>query len=131
MTTHSRFYNDPAYTARHSAQYTLLAGSAATIAGKFVAFTDQRIKSISANVLTAGTNDGAAYTLNKNGTSSVGVLTLGTNTAGSALSVTLSADITLEAGEWLDFYRIATHGATMAAAVQVEWHIDPNSDLTS
>lgn len=130
MATESFAYDNPKYLARHSSQLNCVAGTADTLAAKFLAFTAMKIKSITANVNTAGTAAGAAYTIYQ-GTTSVGALSMGTSAAAASVSNGISADITLAAGEYVSLHRIATYGAVMAAAVQIEWEFVPGATVTA
>jgi hypothetical protein len=130
MATKTMRYDHPAYTTRHSSQINLPAGTADTIAAKFVAFTAMKVKSITGNVNVAGTDTTAAYIV-YHGTDSVADITMSTSAAATALSNPLSADITLAADEYITFHRIASEGGTMAASIQVEWEIVPRSTITA
>lgn len=116
------FYDSPHFNVRQAAHFLLAAGSAATEANKFVAHANLVIKNISGACIVAGTNDGAGWTLNKNGTSSIGFLTAGT-VAADGTYTQLTTDISLSEGETIAFDRVATHGATMAGVAVVDYEI--------
>jgi hypothetical protein len=113
--------------ARYSAIVNLPAVAASKMAGKFIAFTAMKVKSIRGAVNIAGTADAAAYDV-YNGTTSVGTIVMGTSTAGAAKAYSTS-DITLAAGGFIDFRTIAA-SATMAASMILEYELVPGADLT-
>ena len=128
MATESYRYDHPAYTARYSAIVNCPAVAASSVAGKFVAFTAMKVKSIRGVVNIAGTNTDASYTLS-NGTTSFSDAAVSTNAAGSAVSVTMT-DQTLAAGGYINFATAANTGTTASSFV-VEYEIVPGSSVTS
>ncbi len=123
-------YDHPTYIARGSSQLECLAGTANTVAARFKAFAAMKVKSIRAHVVVAGTADAAALTVNQNGTDSVGAVSVGTATAGSELTA-LTDVATLARGEYLEFLRIATSGATMATQAVIEYELIPGASVES
>ena len=128
MATKSFAYDHPTYVARHAAVVNLPAIAASTPAGKFMAFTNLKVKSISAGVNIAGTNGAAGYDI-YNGTTSVGAIIAGTSTAGSVLTG-LTQDITLSSGSFLDI-RTKANSATLAASLTVEYEVVPGATVTA
>lgn len=115
-------YQDPQYNVNMGAQVNLPAVAAEAVAGKFVAFAASKIKSIRGVVVVAGTNGTAGYSV-LNGTTVVGAVVCGTSTAGVKVTGSVTeANATLASGDVLDF-KATANGATMAAAVVVEYEI--------
>ncbi len=82
MATKSMSYDNAAYLARQVGAVTALAAATA-VKGKYVAFTDMLLKSVTAVVTIAGTTDGAAAAItfshvSGTSTTSVGIITFGT-----------------------------------------------------
>lgn len=127
MATKSMRYDHPAYQARYSAAMPLGAVAASVSAGKFVAYTAMVVKSIRGVVDIAGTNTAAGYDI-LNGTTSFASVTVGTNAAGSALSVTMTEQ-TLAAGGYIDFKTLA-NSATTANSFIVEYELTPGATVT-
>ena len=123
-------YDHPAYINRGCAQLDCPAGTANTVAARFKAFADMKIKSIRGHVVVAGTADAGALTLNQNGTSSIGAIVIGTQAADTELTA-LTDVATLTRGEFIEFNRIATNGAVMAAHLTVEYGLVPGASLES
>lgn len=128
MATENYRYDHPAYLARYSAAVPLSAVAASAVAGKFVAFTAMKIKSIRGVVDIVGTNAAAGYTIS-NGTTSFASATVGTNAAGSAIPVTMTEQ-TLAAGGYINFTALANTGTTANSFV-IEYEIIPGSDVTA
>ncbi len=130
MSKKSMSYDHPTYTARQAAQILCPAGTVNTVANKFVAWADMKIKSIQGNVLVAGTHADSAITVYLNGTTSIGAFANGTQAAGSELTAVLP-DQALSEGDYIDFKRSDTNGATMASCFAVEYEVTPGADVTS
>lgn len=128
MATKSMSYDHPTYTVRQATAINLPATAASISAGKFMAFTSMKIKSIQAGVVIAGTATAAGYDI-LNGTSSVGGFLAGTSAAGSVLTA-IASDITLSSGGFLDIKTKAA-SATLAAAVTIEYEIVPGAEVTA
>jgi len=119
-------YDHPAYIIRGSAQVDCPAGTHNTVAAVFKAFAAMKVKAIRTHVIVAGTNDAAALTINQNGTASVGAISNGTATADTELTA-LTDVATMARGEWLEFHRISTQGATMASHAVLEYELIPGA----
>lgn len=128
MATKSMAYDQPTYTTRQSAPINLNAVAASVSAGKFVAFTAMKIKSVNAMVNIAGTATAAGYDL-LNGTTSVAEFLAGTGAAGTLLTA-VASDITLTSGGYLDIKTKAV-SATLAASVMIEYEITPGANVTA
>ena len=121
-------YDHPTYTARHVSPLNLPAVAASVTAGKFIAFTDMKIKRVDIGVNIAGTATAAGYDL-FNGTSSLAQILAGTSSAGTILTP-YTTDITLSSGGYLDI-KTAAVSATMAASAQIEFEIIPGALVTA
>jgi len=128
MSTKNMSYDHPTYVTRQSAPLAVPAVAASISAGKFVAFTSMKIKSIQAGVNIAGTATAAGYDI-LNGTSSIGEFLAGTSAAGSILTA-ISTDIALSSGGYLDVKTKAA-SATLAASLMIEYEITPGADVTA
>lgn len=128
MSVKSMAYDNPTYVTRQVTALKLPAILASAPAGKFVAFTSMKIKSISMGVDVAGTATGAAYDI-FNGTSSVGQILAGTNAADTILTA-LVQDIALSSGGMLNI-KTAAASATLAASATIEFEITPGADVTA
>lgn len=128
MATKSMAYDHPTYTARKCAPLAVPAVAASVSAGKFIAFTDMKIKSIQAAVNIAGTATAAGYDI-YNGTSSIGAFTAGTNAAGSILTA-ITTDITLTSAGFVDV-KTKADSATLAASLMFEYEITPGASVTA
>ena len=122
-------YNDPQYTVNMGENINLPAVAAEAVSGKFVAFAATRIKSIRGVVVVAGTNGTAGYSV-LNGSTVVGALVCGSSAAGVKVSGSVTAaNAVMAAGDVLDF-KTTANGATMAAAVVVEYEIMPMAEVS-
>lgn len=128
MATKSMSYDHPTYTARKAAPLAVPAVAASVSAGKFVAFTDMKIKSIQAIVNIAGTATAAGYDI-YNGTSSIAAFVAGTNAAGSVLTA-ITTDITLASAGYVDV-KTKADSATLAASLMIEYEIVPGASVTA
>lgn len=113
-------YTHPNVTVRRETHTALLTGVASTNFYQWLAFQKAKIRKISYLIVTAGTNDAAGIDF-YNGTTSVGALTIGTNTAGAVLT---SSDLatTLASGAAFSFKGKA-NSATMAGYYTIEWEV--------
>lgn len=127
MATKSMDYNHPTYITRQACCLKLPATAASTSAGKFVAFTAMKVKSIQCMVDIAGTSTGG-YDI-KNGTASVGQFACGTSLA-ATLIAQYATDITLASGGYVDFVTNSV-GATLAASAMLEFEIVAGANVTS
>jgi hypothetical protein len=84
-------YDHPNHTVRNENSFLTVAGNGA-VGARFAQYQKFRLKGAHAVVVTAGTAAGHALTI-KNGTTSVGVLTLGTTAAGGTVSATINSDV--------------------------------------
>lgn len=128
MATKSMAYDHPTYTSRKAAVISLPAVAASVTAGKFVAFTDMKIKSVTIGINIAGTATAAGYDI-FNGTSSLSQVLTGTSSAGSIMTP-YATDITLASGGYMDI-KTAAASATMAASAMVEYEIVPGALVTA
>jgi hypothetical protein len=120
-------YDHPTYVTRQSVALNLPATAASISAGKFMAFTNMKIKSIQAGVVIAGTATAAGYDI-LNGTSSIGEFLAGTSAAGSVLTA-IATDISVSSGSFLDVKTKAA-SATLAASLTIEYEIVPGASVT-
>jgi hypothetical protein len=87
-------YTDPNAVQRREINVANLAGAAGASMAKFLMFQKTKLKKVHCLVVTAGTNAAAQVDI-FNGTTSVGSIVVGTNTAGSVLhSGALDSDVT-------------------------------------
>jgi hypothetical protein len=121
-------YDHPQYIAHQFTALHIPATTASQPAAKFPAHVAMKVKRISGCVVVAGTNDSAGYVV-LIGTTSVGAITFGTNTAGSFVSG-LTQDITLSSGGNLGFSTKA-NSATMVTDLMIEFQVIPGADVTS
>jgi len=128
MAKKTKAYDNPAYQARYSAPFRCPAIAASTTVGKFVAFAAMKIKSVRGNVDVAGTNAAAGYDI-YNGTTSIGELVAGTNTAGSTLAAILP-DATLAENGFIEI-KTKANSATLAASLAFEYEITPGAEITA
>lgn len=95
-----------------------ITGAAGASMQKFLMYRSTILKRVSAIVITAGTNAAAAVDI-YNGTTSVGALTFGTNTAGTVLdSGALNVDVAAQS--YIELKGNATHGGTLVGAFQLQ-----------
>jgi hypothetical protein len=127
MATKSMAYDHPTYIVRNTAPLAVPAVAASVSAGKFIAFTGMKIKSIQAAVNIAGTAAGAGYDI-YNGTTSIGAFAAGTSAAGSVLTA-ITTDIALTSGGFVDV-KTKADSATLAASLAFEYEITPGATVT-
>lgn len=114
-------YDNPNALVRRDANFLSVAGNG-TVGGRFWTFQKRRLKAVHALVVTAGTSTSPGHALTiKNGTTSIGLLALGTQTAGSIVSAT-GLDASVPASTLLS----VTNGtdATGVANVTYEYHYE-------
>lgn len=86
-------YDSPGQSVARETRAANVAGAASASMAQFAYFQKTRVKQVRARVVVAGTNAAAGFDI-FNGTTSVGAITIGTNTAGSvAASGALNTDI--------------------------------------
>lgn len=116
-----RAYDHPNVVVRREDNFLTVAGNGA-VGARFATFQKKRLKAVHAMVVAAGTSNspGNALTI-KHGTTSIGLLALGTRTAGEVVSVT-GLDRSIGSMELLS----CTNGtdATGVALVSYEYHIE-------
>lgn len=117
MATKTQRYDHPHYLVHQMLPVQVKAVAAATVALRIPFPYATTIKSISAVVNIAGTNDVAGWDI-LNGTTSVGAITAGTQTAASVLTQQV-ADIEIAAGDVLALKTKAT-SATLAGDFLIE-----------
>lgn len=127
MADKNQRYDHPAYIVRLPDQAACAAGTVNTVAARFKAFAAMKIKSIRGHVITAGTHDDSAITV-YHGTTSVGAFANGTQTALTELTA-LTDVATMTRGEYLEFKRSNTNGATMASHFVIEQELVPGASL--
>jgi hypothetical protein len=121
-------YDNPNATIRREDSFLSVAG-AAGVSCRFVTYQAKRLKAVHAMVVTAGSSNSPGHALTiKNGTTSIGLLALGTQTAGALVSVTgLNASVAS-----LGLLSM-TNGtdATGVALVTYEYHMDHDAAVSS
>lgn len=102
-----------------------ITGAAGASMQKFLMYRSTILKRVVAMVVTAGTNTAAGVDI-YNGTTSVGTMTFGTNTAGSIIdSGALNVDVAAQS--YIELKGVATHGATLVGAFQIQHQPDPSN----
>jgi hypothetical protein len=91
-------------------------GAASATINKFYRYRATVLKAVHAVIVTAGTNASAKFDI-YNGTTSVGTLAVGTNTAGSVVTAT-AINASVPAGSFIEL-KGAANSATAQAAVQL------------
>jgi hypothetical protein len=113
-------YDDPNAVLRREIQTGNITGIASTTIGKFLFFQKTQVKQVKALVVVAGTDAAAGVDI-YNGTTSIGAIVVGTNTAGTIVnSGTLDAEIA--ASSFLDI-RGKAGSATMILAFCIEHQV--------
>lgn len=121
-------YDDANSTVRRETRTPLITGLASAMVARFLYFQKTRVKKVHALITTAGTNAAAGFDI-LNGTTSVGEIVIGTNTAGVvAASGTLNADIA--AGSFLELKGKA-NSATAVCAFCIEEQVLPEAVATA
>lgn len=127
MATKGQRYDSPNCLVRREIHVNNLTGIASTTMQKILFFQKTRIKAVHALVVTAGTNASAGVDI-YNGTTSVGAITHGTNTAGSVTtSDVINSDIS--ANGFLDI-RGKANSATMVNSYTIECEVLPDAEHT-
>ncbi len=111
-------YSDPDFTIRREACMPPTTAGATTEGSKFRSFQKMRLKKAHAAVVVAGTATTHAYTI-KNGTTSVGLITLSTNVAGVEVSSGV-INSTVEAMDQVS----ATSGADATGTAQIVYEFE-------
>jgi len=86
------------------------------------------VKALTAGVTIAGTNDVAGWGV-YNGTTSVGIVTVGTNAALSVVAGTL-AEFTVADNSYIEFRNLATSN-TLKGTIDIEWVPTVGSNVTA
>jgi len=128
MAKKTKAYDNPVYQGRYSTAVGAPATAASTPVSKFVAFAALKVKSIRGNINVAGTNAAAGYDI-LNGTTSIGELVAGTNTAGSVLAA-ITPDAVLAENGFLEI-KTKANSATLAASLMIEYEITPGAEITA
>jgi hypothetical protein len=122
-------YSDPNYQVRREHIATTVAG-ATTEGCKFRSFQKMRLKNVHVAVVTAGTAAGHGLDLYR-GTTSVGTISLGTNTAGYTASMDTAGaglDLTYASMEQASVKSLVD--ATGVAQVVYEYEVLPDASQT-
>ena len=119
-------YDHPSYLTRQQICIGKTTAGNGTVSLQFSPLSTLRIRNVSAAVVTAGTSAGHILTI-KNGTTSVGAITLSTSAAG-VVGTSGDINVTLAAGSNLSI----TNGtdATGIAQVTLEAFLDPSASWT-
>ena len=125
MATQSLRYDHPNHQVRREHSITPTAG-ATTTSAKMRTFQALKLKAVHFTVVTAGTNAGHGYTI-QTGTTSVGTVSLGTNTAGYTASVDMS-DQAVTAGDSVSLLSLVD--ATGVADAVLEFETDKAALIT-
>lgn len=122
MATRGLSYDHPNMTVRREHGFVTTAGNA-TVSGHFMHFQKARAVAAHVQVHTAGTTAGATLTF-KLGTTSIGAVTLTTNTAGYTTSVVFDNKTAAS----MDYFTV-TNGtdATCRAYVTYEYQVLPDA----
>lgn len=121
-------YDKPNATIRREDCFLTVAGAAA-VGARFATYQKKRLKAVHATVVTAGTSNSPGHALTiKNGTTSIGLLALGTQTAGSIVSAT-GLDNAVASMALLS----VTNGtdATGVALVTYEYHMEHDASQSA
>lgn len=127
MSTSGQRYDHPNCTVRREVHVNNLLGIASTAMQRILFFQKTRIKAVHSLVITAGTNDVAGVDL-LNGTTSVGAITHGTDTAGS-INTSGVVDSDIAANGYLEIKGKAT-SATMVNSYTIECEVLPDAVKT-
>lgn len=118
-------YNDANANVRREVNAPNIAGAASASMAKFLMFQKTRLKAVHALIVTAGTNDAAGVDIYV-GTSSVGALTFGTNTAGTLLHAA-SINAAVPQNGTIEIKGKAT-SATMVGSFVLEHEVEFDAD---
>lgn len=124
MSTSGQRYDHPNCVVRREIHVNNLTGIASTAMQRILFFQKTRIKAVHSLVITAGTNDAAGVDL-LNGTTSVGAITHGTDTAGS-INTSGAIDSDIAANGYLEIKGKAT-SATMVNSYTIECEVLPDA----
>lgn len=116
-------YDDADYLIRREASFITTAGTTADSA-KFRSFQAARLKKVHAQVVTAGTAANMTYDV-LNGTTSIGVITLGTTSVGGAAASSGLLDATM--ASMGQFSVKAVGDNTAVANVVYEYEVTPGA----
>lgn len=120
-------YTDPNATIRREINTGHITGAASASMAKFLQFQKTKLKKVHALVITAGTNASAAVDVYV-GTTSVGSLAFGTNTAGAILH-TGALDVDVPANGTIELKGIA-NSATLVGAFSIEHQVYHDADVS-
>lgn len=127
MANKSMAYDHPTYITRQATCISLPLQAASTVAGKFVAFTAMKIKSINIGVNIAGTST-AGYDIKTQGTGTLATINVLASAAGF-IGTAYVGDITLTSGQFVDIATNASGGTGVATAM-IEYEITPGANVT-
>ena len=117
-------YDDADFVIRREYQIPNVTGIASTMMRRAYFFQAARLKKVHALTVTAGTNDAAGVDILV-GTTSVGSLTFGTETAGS-LKHSALLDSTIPANGFVEIKGLA-NSATMVHSYALEYEVTPDA----
>lgn len=117
-------YDNANSTVRREINQPNVAGAASASMAKFLIFQKSRLKKVHAMVVTAGTNASAGFDILV-GTTSVGAITFGTDTAGTTYSSAL-LDADIPALGYVDIKGKA-NSATAVVSLDLELHVLPDA----
>ena len=120
MATAGQRYDHPKCVTRREIHLQNITGIASTMFQRVLFFQKTRIKAVHSLVVTAGTNDAAGVDL-LNGTTSVGAITHGTDTAGS-INTSGAVNSDIAANGYLELKGKAT-SATMVNSYTIECEV--------
>ena len=122
-----KVYTDPNANIVREINTGHITGAASASMQKFLSFQKTKLKKVHALVVTAGTHAAAAVDVYV-GTTSVGSLAFGTNTAGSVLhSGAINADV--PANGMIEL-RGAANSATLVGAFSIEHQVAVDADVS-
>jgi hypothetical protein len=117
-------YDDADYVIRHETRVNNITGIASTMMARVLFFQTARLKKVHAVAITAGTNAAAGVDILV-GTTSVGALTFGTDTAGTTYSSSV-LNTTIPALGIVEIKGKAT-SATMVHSYCIEYEVTPDA----
>lgn len=123
----SKTYTDPNAQVRREINTGHITGAASASMAKFLMFQKTKLKKVHALVVTAGTNAAAAVDVYV-GTTSVGSVTFGTDTAGSVLH-SGAIDVDVPANGMIEL-KGAANSATLVGAFSIEHEVAFDADVS-
>lgn len=121
-------YDAPDYLIRREIHVPNLTGAASASLKKFHMFQAAKLKAVHGTIITAGTNAAAAFDIYA-GTTSVGSLAIGTNTAGS-LVTSGAINAAIPQNGFIEI-KGAANSATAVASLAIEYEVDPSATETA